>query len=92
MHHAITIIVFAIVWLIAAVIAVYGLYYQTQAINNLKPNSPWSGKFRLGYGRIPRSEFTERGLFYRRLFFMVQFVFVGWGFWIMIVSAWLFGS
>jgi hypothetical protein len=89
MHHAVTVIGFGIVWVIAFVIAAYGLYYRTQAINNLKPDSSWSGKLSF---RIPRSEFTERGLFYRRRGFIVQFIFAAWGFVMMAVIAWLFHS
>jgi hypothetical protein len=43
--------------------------YRAQAVNNLKPGSRWIGyysKFSGPQNWIPRGEFTERGLFYRR--------------------------
>jgi hypothetical protein len=80
MQHAISIAVCGVAWIGAGVIVVWTMYYQAQATNNLKPDSPWAGRFRWGNRRAPRSEFTERGLWYRRRYYIMLFIFVAWVF------------
>jgi hypothetical protein len=80
MQHALSIIVLGAAWVGAGVIACFALYYQAQAIQNVKPNSPWYGRIRWAKGYIPRSEFTERGLWYRHRFYIVQLIFAAWAF------------
>jgi hypothetical protein len=92
MNHALSIVFLGAAWVGAGVIVVWGMYYQAQAINNLKPESRWAGKFILGRGYIPRGEFTERGLWYRRRYFIVMFIFAAWGFLIMAPAFWLAAS
>jgi len=94
MTPAIANIIFIIAMLVAAVIAGCGLYYQTQAINNIRPDSRWSGSglFNRRYGWIaPRTEFNERGLFHRRRYIMTQIIFTAWALAMMVLSFLLFG-
>jgi hypothetical protein len=75
----------------ACIIGFWALYYSLQAANNLKPDSKWprfGSMARSSIDIVPRSEFTELGLWYRRRAFILAFVFVAWGF--VIVSFWTF--
>ena len=69
------------------------LYYSLQAANNLKPNTEWPTYSGMAIGRltqIPRSEFSELGLRYRKRAFVVAFVFLAW---LIVISCyWLLGA
>ena len=64
------------------------LYYGAQAGANLKPDSKWRGLNRRSSFLVPRSEFTELGLWYRRRLFIMTVVFVACG--VLIASYWGF--
>jgi hypothetical protein len=72
----------------AFIIGVWGLYYRLQASNNLKTDSRRRGWSQLVKGPIPRSEFTELGLWYRRRAFIFSLVLAAWA--LVIVSFWTF--
>jgi hypothetical protein len=77
----------------ALIIGFIGLYYSLQAANNLKPGSNWPKFGGMASGSIdiiPRSEFTELGLRYRRRSFLWALVLVAW--WIVIMSYWFFAD
>jgi hypothetical protein len=75
----------------ACIIGIWGGYYGLQAANNLKPDSKWPRFGSMARGSvniIPRSEFTELGLWYRRRAYTMAFVLMAWG--LVIVSYWFF--
>jgi hypothetical protein len=75
----------------ACIIGFWGLYYTLQASTNLKPDSKWRGRGGMTKGSlemVPRSEFTELGLWYRRRAFIMAFVLVVWG--LVIAFYWFF--
>ena len=75
----------------ALVIAWSGLYYSVQAANNLRPNSKWPRFGSMAKGSlvvIPRSEFTELGLWYRRRAYILAFILMAW--FVVIGSYWSF--
>jgi hypothetical protein len=88
MQYAIRVTLFGASWVGLFVIAVWGMYCHAQAINNMKPGSPWAGRF-IFNRRIPRSEFTARGLWYRRRYFIVNFIFAAWAFLVIAPAFWL---
>ncbi len=86
-----TIIGIPILGMPALIIGWCGLYYSLQAANNLRPDSKWPRFGSMAKGSInliPRSEFTELGLWYRRRSFILALAFVAW--WIVILSYWYF--
>jgi hypothetical protein len=78
--QTLTIIGIPLLGMPAIIIGFWGLYYRSQASNNLKPDSKWLGWGGLGRGPIPRSEFSELGLWYRRRAFLLGLVLVAWFF------------
>jgi hypothetical protein len=91
MQHVASVIIFGAAWVGAFVIVVWAMYYQAQATNNMKPGSPWAGKF-IFNRRVPRSEFTERGLWYRRHYFIVNVILAVWAFLVIAPAFWLLAA
>jgi hypothetical protein len=70
----------------------WAIYYNFQAIANIKPNSPWRWGARWSWrttpwSPIPRAEFTELGLWYRHRAFIANIVFTLWGLALIVVNA-----
>jgi urea transporter len=79
----------------ACIIAFTALYYSLQAANNLKSDAKWprfGGMARGSIILVPRSDFTQLGLWYRRRSFIMGFALVAWFFVILsyqFLAAWL---
>ena len=76
--QTLTIIGIPLLGIPAVTFGFWGLYYNVQAGNNLKPDSKWRGWGGSLNGPIPRSEFTELGLRYRRRTFIMSGVLLAW--------------
>ena len=93
MHHLTANIFFTVACVGVIVIAGCSLYYQTRAINNIRPDSRWNGIgiFKRRGRWIPRAEFNERGVFYRGRWIMIQCIFAAWVLACFVLSILLFG-
>jgi hypothetical protein len=89
--QTLTIIGIPLLGIPALILGAGASYCSIQASVNLKPDSWWRTKSGFPKGSlpiVPRSEFTELGLWYRRQAFMLAFVVLAWA--AVIVSFWMF--
>jgi hypothetical protein len=73
----------------AVIIGFSGVYYSSQAGNNLKPASKWR-KSRNALMFAPNDEFTELGVRYRRRSVIMALLLVSW--WFVILAYWVFAT